>query len=140
MILESIKMSWQNIINNKKRSFLTILGIVIGVAAIIALINIVEGVIDEVNTQFNTLGANKLSIQAVGTPLKTGLNEKDLQNISEISGVEGLSPTLSFSIDIIHNRVYKEKVAIQGKNQVYFQKDSEAISEGRGINILDVEN
>ena len=37
MFRESLKMSWQNIVHNKMRSFLTILGIVIGVAAIIAL-------------------------------------------------------------------------------------------------------
>ena len=38
MLFESIKMSWENIINNKLSSFLTMLGIVIGVASIIALV------------------------------------------------------------------------------------------------------
>ena len=42
MIKESIKMSWSNIIHNKMRSFLTILGIIIGVASIIALISIMQ--------------------------------------------------------------------------------------------------
>ncbi|HBI02851.1 MAG TPA: ABC transporter permease, partial [Paenibacillaceae bacterium] len=44
MFKESIKMSWNNIVSNKMRSFLTVLGVLIGVAAIIALITIVEGV------------------------------------------------------------------------------------------------
>ncbi|NLB90054.1 MAG: ABC transporter permease, partial [Clostridiales bacterium] len=43
MLKESFKMSFQNIMGNKMRSFLTILGIIIGVTAIIALITIVEG-------------------------------------------------------------------------------------------------
>lgn len=43
MLPESIRMSWENIINNKLRSFLTMLGVVIGVASIIALITIVQG-------------------------------------------------------------------------------------------------
>ena len=43
MFKESIFMSWQNIIHNKMRSFLTVLGIVIGVMSIIALISIVQG-------------------------------------------------------------------------------------------------
>ncbi len=42
MMLENIKMSWMNIAHNKMRSFLTILGIVIWVASIIALITIVK--------------------------------------------------------------------------------------------------
>lgn len=57
MFRESLKMSWQNIVHNKMRSFLTILGIVIGVAAIIALITTVQSVITEVNSQFDDLGA-----------------------------------------------------------------------------------
>ena len=47
MFKESIFMSWQNIIHNKMRSFLTVLGIVIGVMSIIALISIVQGVSDK---------------------------------------------------------------------------------------------
>lgn len=50
MLKECIKMSWSNILNNKMRSFLTILGIVIGVASIIALITIVSRS-DELNNR-----------------------------------------------------------------------------------------
>ncbi|MGO1652688.1 ABC transporter permease, partial [Senegalia sp. (in: firmicutes)] len=51
MIKDSIKMSWDNIKSNKVRSFLTILGIVIGVASIISLITIVQGATDEITNQ-----------------------------------------------------------------------------------------
>ena len=57
MLKESLRMSWQNIRGNKMRSFLTILGIVIGVTAIIALITTVEGATGEVTRQFTELGA-----------------------------------------------------------------------------------
>ena len=62
------------------RFFLTVLGIVIGVMSIIALISIVQGVSDEMMSKFSELGANKLTIQATVTPLKTGLSDKDLQD------------------------------------------------------------
>jgi putative ABC transport system permease protein len=55
MLKDSIKMSWSNIINNKMRSFLTILGIIIGVASIIALITIVQGATNEVTKQVSSL-------------------------------------------------------------------------------------
>ena len=71
-------MSWENIINNKMRSFLT-LGIVIGVTAIIALITIMESVTDEVMSQFESLGTGKLSITAYGTPPKAGAKRKGHQ-------------------------------------------------------------
>jgi putative ABC transport system permease protein len=80
MLKENFLMSWENIINNKMRSFLTALGIVIGVTAIIALITIMESVTDEVMSQFESLGTGKLSITAYGTPLKQGLNARDIND------------------------------------------------------------
>ena len=100
MFKESIVMSWKNIIHNKLRSFLTMLGIVIGVAAIIALITIVQGVIDEVDNQFDSLGANTMIVQAFGTPLKSGLTDEDIEKLSSIEGVSGTSPSISVDLDI----------------------------------------
>lgn len=140
MFRESLKMSWQNIVHNKMRSFLTILGIVIGVAAIIALITTVQSVITEVNSQFDDLGANTLMVQAQGTALKMGLTDKDFEDLQAVEGIAGASPTVSAHLDIAQNGVVKENVSIQGKNELYFARNPDAVKAGRGLNILDVEN
>lgn len=140
MFRESLKMSWQNIVHNKMRSFLTILGIVIGVAAIIALITTVQSVITEVNSQFDDLGANTLMVQAQGTALKMGLTDKDFEDLQAVEGIAGASPTVSAHLDIAQNGVVKENVSIQGKNELYFARNLDAVKAGRGLNILDVEN
>ena len=140
MFRESLKMSWQNIVHNKMRSFLTILGIVIGVAAIIALITTVQSVITEVNSQFDDLGANTLMVQAQGTALKMGLTDKDFEDLQAVEGIAGASPTVSAYLDIAQNGVVKENVSIQGKNELYFARNPNVVKAGRGLNILDVEN
>lgn len=140
MFRESIIMSWKNIIHNKMRTFLTILGIVIGVAAIISLITIVQGVIDNVDEQFDKLGANTLMIQATGTPLKSGLTDSDIQDLKKIDGITGMGPNISIKMDIWNSGIIKEDITIQGKNETYFRKNAELIRIGRGINVLDVEN
>lgn len=140
MFRESLKMSWQNIVHNKMRSFLTILGIVIGVAAIIALITTVQSVITEVNSQFDDLGANTLMVQAQGTALKMGLTDKDFEDLQAVEGIAGASPTVSAYLDIAQNGVVKENVSIQGKNELYFARNPDVVKAGRGLNILDVEN
>ena len=122
------------------RSFLTILGIVIGVAAIIALITTVQSVITEVNSQFDDLGANTLMVQAQGTALKMGLTDKDFEDLQAVEGIAGASPTVSAHLDIAQNGVVKENVSIQGKNELYFARNPDAVKAGRGLNILDVEN
>lgn len=140
MLRENIKMSWQNIIGNKMRSFLTILGIIIGVTAIISLITIVQGVIDETNSQFMGMGTGKMTIQAFGTPLKQGLSDSDIKALSEIENVSGVSPNLSIVSSVVKNINVIEDVTIEGKNEVYFQNTEDVVSRGRVFNILDMDS
>ena len=140
MLKESLKMSWKNITHNKLRSFLTILGIVIGVTAIIALITIVQGVINNVNQQFESVGANTIVVQAYGTPLKQGLSDKDLEALQDIDGIVGFAPTVTATIDIPNKGNIAEGIVLDGKNEVYFRRNPDIVVEGRGINILDIEN
>ena len=138
MFKESIIMSWQNIIYNKMRSFLTILGIVIGVSSIIALISIVEGVTMEVTSQFSELGANKLTIQAKGTPLKKGLTDYEVQLLADIDEVNGISPTISTTTSVVGNGQVHDKVTIEGKNAAYFKYNQLALKSGRLLNSIDL--
>lgn len=140
MLFESIRMSWQNIINNKLRSFLTMLGIVIGVASIIALITIVQGATNSISNQVNELGANKITINAMGTPLKQGLSEDDMGNISKLNNISGISPTISGKTGIVYQSKVIENVSVQGKNEVYFKLDSSLLKSGRPITLLDLDS
>lgn len=140
MIKESIRMSWQNIVHNKMRSFLTTLGIVIGVTAIIALVTIVQGVTGEVTSQFSSLGAGRITVQAFGTPLKQGLSDNDLKKLLDIENVSGISPTLSMEASVVRNASVEENVPVDGKNEVFFQNNTDLIIRGRALNKLDMES
>jgi putative ABC transport system permease protein len=140
MFKENLKMSWMNLIHNKMRSFLTMLGIVIGVASIIALITIVKGVMNGMTSEFSSFGADKISVQAMGTPLKQGLIDSDIQKLAEIEDVAGVSPTLSGTTSVVYNGNEKTDVTVQGKNDVYFSKNKDLVEMGRGLTILDIEN
>jgi len=140
MLLESILMSWENIVKNKLRSFLTMLGIVIGVASIIALITIVQGATNSISNEVSELGANKVTVTAMGTPLKQGLNEEDINNISKVGNISGVSPTISGKTGIVYNGKVIENVPVQGKNDVYFNMDSSLLKTGRPINSLDLDS
>ncbi len=138
MLLESIKMSWENIIHNKLRSFLTMLGIVIGVASVIALITIVQGATSSIGNEVAALGANKVTINAYGTPLKRGISDEDMENIAAIDNISGISPTISGKTSIVHNGNVMDGITVQGKNEVYFKTASGLLKSGRAINVLDV--
>jgi putative ABC transport system permease protein len=130
MFKESVKMSWGNIIHNKMRSFLTVLGIAIGIASIIALISVVQGATSSITSQISSLGADKLIIQAAGTPLKRGLDKEDLDKLSKLEYVSGVSPTVSGNSSIVFGREVETGVSIQGKNDYYFIKMPKPLKQG----------
>ncbi|MED3563938.1 ABC transporter permease [Bacillus xiapuensis] len=140
MFKENIKMAWMNLLHHKMRSFLTMLGIVIGVASIIALITIVKGAMNGMTSEFSSFGADKITVQAIGTPLKQGLMDSDIQKLSAIKNVAGVSPTLTGKTTVVYNNTEKKDVVIQGKNDVYFSKTKSLIETGRGLNHLDINN
>jgi len=140
MILESIRMSFMNIIKNKLRSVLTMLGVVIGVASIIALISIVQGATNNISNEVIKLGGNKVFINVFGTALKQGITEKDAERIAALDNIAGVSPTISGKGSVIYGKKVLKDITIEGKNEVYFRADPELLSSGRAINILDLES
>lgn len=139
MLKESLRMSIANIKGNKMRSFLTILGIIIGVMAIITLITVMESATGEVTEQFKSLGTGRLNVQAVGTPLKRGLNENDLHKIEAIDNVGGLSPTLSQSMSVVYAGAVLEDVSVRGNGFAYFRQNPESVERGRALLPVDQE-
>lgn len=133
-------MSWQNIVSSKMRSFLTILGVLIGVASVIALITIVQGITDEMTSQFSDLGANTVTVQINGTPYKDGLTNHELKEIERLDNVKGVSPTLSLSGSLSYGDRVEDETVIEGRNEIYFNNKSDLVIRGRGLNILDMES
>ncbi len=138
MLKQSFRMSVQNIIGNKMRSFLTMLGIIIGVAAVIALITTVSGVTDYMMSEFSSMGAGALTVSANGTALKTGLSENDLNEIAELDNVLGISPSVSVSTSVVRNGAVSTDVSVSGKNEYYFIRN-DVVTYGRALTASDMD-
>ena len=66
MFNESIKMALEGMVANKLRTFLTLLGIIIGVGAVIAMVSLGFGVKEQVKNNISRLGSNLLIVQSGG--------------------------------------------------------------------------
>ena len=138
VVKQSVQMSLQNIRSNKMRSFLTMLGIMIGVTSVIALITIVQIVSDSVMGEFSSLGAGTLTIMASSSPMKNGLTDNDIKELEAIDGVDGVSPTVSLTTaSVVDGEVY-ENTSVEGKSDIYFMHDADIITGGRGLNHMDM--
>ena len=66
MFLQSIKMAWNAISSNKMRSFLTMLGIIIGVMALVVMVSLVNGATDTVTSEIQSMGNDMLIVSVRG--------------------------------------------------------------------------
>ena len=139
MFCESVSMSVSNILGNRMRSFLTMLGIIIGVAAIIALMTIVQGATDTMTAQFDSMGLGTLRVTVSGTALKQGLTDSELNQVLVCEHVAGISPSLSSTVTAVRGENWSDSISLRGNDAAYFQKNPDLLKRGRAINAIDVE-
>ncbi len=97
MIMDFLRFAINNLVHRKMRSLLTIIGIFIGIAAVVSLISVGEGMKDEINRQFEAMGSDKLMVMPGGAggigmismmTAAVPLTEDDLKVIKRQSGVD----------------------------------------------------
>ena len=140
MIGECVRMSLDNIRGNKVRSFLTLLGIMIGVTAVIALISTVSGVSGSLASSFNSMGAGRLSVSVTGSDLKSGMTPEDLAEVTALDSVEGVVPSVSLNGRVSYGKTVETNVSVSGRNAYYFQSNPDMILQGRALNFIDDDN
>ena len=139
MLVESVRMSVSNIRQNRMRSFLTILGIMIGVTAVIALVTTISGVSSSISDSFSSMGASTMTLSATGTDLQGGLTAEDMEEIAGLDHVDGVSPSVSLSVTAARGDAYESGVRVSGRNDDYFAQEPDAIARGRSVNPIDLE-
>ncbi|MBU0469872.1 MAG: ABC transporter permease [Nanoarchaeota archaeon] len=92
MWIDYIKIPWKEMKRRKLRSWLTLLGVFIGIAAIVSLISLGQGLENAIEQQFQALGKDKLFISPKGGTFGIGssviMTKKDLEVITDVTGIE----------------------------------------------------
>lgn len=98
-LYEYIKMAVHNIMANKGRSFLTMLGIIIGIASVIAIVSVGEGTKNQMNSEIDDIGCGQIAI-SVSDEAQTDeewITADDVEAIRAVDGIEGVNVSDSFS-------------------------------------------
>ena len=139
----SFKMAIQSILSSKVRSFLTMLGIIIGVAAVILLVNLVTATTLNMRNQLESMGTNliNVSISRGGWGMTRSVSVKEIEKIAEENSdyIEYITPVVS-SRGVAKYGSYNVSSSLQGVNENYTTIRNRKISEGRFITKNDVEN
>ena len=97
-LFEYIKMAVQNIRANKGRSFLTMLGIIIGIASVIAIVSIGEGTKNQMNSEIDGIGGGQIAVSVSNDAITESefITAEDVQAVREINTVEGVNVSESY--------------------------------------------
>ena len=134
-------MAMKSIKSSKMRTFLTMLGIIIGVCAVIVLVSVVQGSTGSITDSIESLGANAINVTLTGRNVSKSISYEEMQTLTEDYSelVEYVVPTLTSSA-MVKNGSDNITTTVTGTNDEYmFVNDREIIS-GRFINGLDTEN
>ena len=146
-IANLLNIAWRSISRNKLRTFLTMLGIIIGVAAVIAMISIGEGSKQSIQTQISAMGSNLIMIRPVsnvqgGTRLDNtsvqSLSEKDVIALrKDPVYINAVSPSLSSKGQVI-NGTYNWSTTVQGVSPEFLSIRSWTLKDGISFTNQDV--
>ena len=138
MILQSVKMAWEAIVSNKMRSFLTMLGIIIGVVSLVVLVSLVDGATGTITSEVEALGNDMLTVTVMdnkGAPLRL----EDLSDISDLSEVNQISPSGSMNA-VAKYQTTDATVSVYGVTPGYYDIQGLEIEQGRFLKTADIEN
>jgi putative ABC transport system permease protein len=139
MNLQTLRISWEGLTLNKVRSFLTTLGVIIGVAAVIVMLAVSAGAEAEIADQINALGANLILVMPSMTRGGFGpgtrppsLTYEDLPVIAaSVSGISGVSAEQNTTQDVKAGSVTLESVSIVGTTTGFAAVREYGVAEGR---------
>ena len=139
-VMESFKMAVGNIRTSKMRSFLTMLGIIIGVAAVIVIVGMGNGMEIYMTEQFESMGTNTLTVSIYGRGTGRTVTDEDMYDIVERNSdaLELLSPTVTMQSPAKIGTDTINGTSITGVSEDYFTIKDYDVAMGRGLQYVDM--
>ena len=141
-LIRPFKMAISSILANKTRSFLTMLGSIIGVGSVIALMAIGQGSTNMITDSISSAGTNLLTVNVMGRGDKT-LDPDDMVAFIDESPelYAGVAPVVSGSGVMIKNgNKNTDSTSLTGTNEKYADIRSTDLSMGRYLTVSDIDN
>ncbi len=137
-LTQAFKMAFMAIFSSKMRSFLTMLGIIIGVASVALLISMVQSTTAQVTESISSLGSNLLSV-TIRTSKQTFITDDDIYGLMGQGGIHAVSPILTASKTVKAGRLTTTG-SIEGVNELYGEIRSLDVETGRFLSATDLTN
>lgn len=139
--LFAYKMAIKSILSNKVRSFLTMLGVIIGVMAVIVAVGFAQGSMATITNRIEGMGSNAITGMIIATnESNKGITTTDLEKLANSSAyIKSISP-YTMTSEIVKAGGESKSAGIIGTNEDYLEIEGQKLKTGRFITRLDLEN
>lgn len=139
MIYQSLKMALKAIAGNKMRSFLTVLGVVIGVAAIVVLVSIGQGANSSVAESIEGMGTNLISV-SLRARRANPITMDGLYELNQQESIAYVAPIANVSGTVKAGAATYDDGSVQGTTPGYEHIRDWTVAEGRFLQQPDIDN
>lgn len=138
-MLQSFKLAMKSIWSNKMRSFLTMLGIIIGVASVIILVSLVNAYMSYMTDSFSSMGTNQITVNMIDLSSRSVSDEEMYEFYSEQGEVfDEISPMVSIGGTIKYGNDSMTSTSITGVSEAYLSIKGWELQYGRNLQYGDM--
>lgn len=138
-IYQLFKMAVKSVTSNKLRSFLTMLGIIIGISSVIILIAMGQGTTQKVTEQIQSMGTNLITVSITGNRTKP-FTSKDVAALKAKPGIKDIAPALSQGNETIKGGTTTATTTVLATEPSYETIRNISVQSGRFITQSDLDN
>ena len=139
-ILESLELALKNIVSSKTRTLLTMLGIIIGVAAVIVIVGLGNGLEQYVTDSFSDMGTNTLTVSVMSRGSTRTLSVDEMYEIVDENSqyLDLCSPMVTMPGYVKIGSETITSTSVQGVSEDYFAISGDTVASGRGLQYSDM--
>jgi len=139
-LMETFSLAIKNISGSKTRTFLTMLGIIIGVCAVIVIVGLGNGMAGYMEDSFAEMGTNTLTVSIMGRGTSRTVSEEQMYQIVEDNAdyLDQISPTVSMTGSVKIGSSTYSSTSVSGVGETWFEMKGYEIAQGRGIEYMDI--
>ncbi len=135
-------MAMSSIVSSKMRSFLTMLGIIIGIMAVIVLVSLMNGLTGMVTDSFEEMGTTSINVTVMSRATTKYLDPDDAFEFAEENSeyISGISPSVSANVSMkVSGSTDEISSSATGVAETYMDMKQLVVEQGRFIQYIDVE-
>ena len=137
---QSFKLAIKSLLLSKMRALLTMLGIIIGVAAVIVIVGLGNGMQGYIEDSFADMGTDSLTVMVMGRGSSRSVSEGEMyQLVADNSDVfKQISPTVTMSGSVKIGSSTLSATSVTGVSEDYFSMKGYEVAQGRGLQYTDM--